>query len=101
MSIDLDVIPAIRDDSPVVYAIRMGFTGPIKLGYTNDLRRRLVELQVGSPVELRVLLAMPGCLDDETALHVRFKPDLLRGEWYRPSETLLAWIEAERAMREL
>lgn len=65
----------------------------IKIGYSNDTRTRLGELQVGSPVELRLLGTIAGSRATEAQLHTIFAADRVRGEWFRPSSDLIAVIE--------
>lgn len=86
---------------PVVYAVRAGERGPIKLGRTGNLERRVAELQVGCPDDLVVLLSIPADPEDESWLLQRFTSSRRRGEWFEPTEELLAWIEAARCTRSL
>ena len=46
-----------------VYFVRQGGgKGPIKIGKTKDLERRLIELQCGNPVELNYIAVIPCAL---------------------------------------
>ncbi len=67
----------------VTYAIELLGSGFVKIGVTVDPRRRLRQLQVMSPYELRLLGALPG--DHERAMHMRFRKRQVRGEWFRAS----------------
>ncbi len=78
-----------------VYFIQMGDDGPIKIGWALDVKKRLLDLQCGSPFELRLLLSRPGCDVEEGLLHRRFARSRLRGEWFRPSPEVLAFIESK------
>ena len=93
--------PLFEEGLPVVYAVRAGPRGPIKLGRTNDLPRRVSELQVGCPDELVVLLSIPADPEDESWLLQRFASARRRGEWFEPTEELLSWVEAARCTRSL
>jgi hypothetical protein len=73
-----------------VYFIRFGETGPIKIGYSTQVGRRVAELQTGSPEELHVVATVPGTKTDEAALHRRFKGQHARGEWYRAAPEVMA-----------
>ena len=74
-----------------VYFVQCGDDGPIKIGKSSgDMKRRLGELQVGNPVELRLLVSIPG--DVEQAMHMRFARQRIRGEWFRPDPVLLAFV---------
>lgn len=75
--------------------------GPVKIGRTTDLDRRLAELQSGSPVPLRVLGAV--ALDRlrrydrgdpptfEALCHRVLAEHRLHGEWFDGSAALSWW----------
>jgi hypothetical protein len=70
----------------VIYFIRSCHAGPVKIGYVADeyaLDARLGSLQVANPEELYVDAVLPGDRDQERALHERFAPGRIRGEWFR------------------
>jgi hypothetical protein len=76
----------------VVYFIRQGDDGPIKIGVARDAEKRRAMLQTGNPVELHLLRTVPGTARLESLLHQRLAPFRLRGEWFEPIEPLLALI---------
>lgn len=80
---------------PCVYFIRAG-AGPIKIGFTTDIKRRLPGLQTSTPKRLRVLAVMPGRIGLERAMHQRFQEHRIAGEWFRPAPELLAFIKGLR-----
>jgi hypothetical protein len=69
-----------------------GDTGAIKIGLARSPERRLISLQCGSPIQLRILAQGPGSQRDERALHQRFAAHRLHGEWFEPHPTILAEI---------
>ncbi len=70
-------------------------TGQIKIGYTTYLiTERLNTLQVGCPVELKLLLTVPGTERLEKALHQKFAAFRIRGEWFAPDASLREFIES-------
>jgi hypothetical protein len=76
-----------------VYFVRQSIDGPIKIGFSTDIRQRLRALSIVSPGgALEVLLVIRGTLRDEHELHLRHAVDRLHGEWFRPSEAVLATI---------
>lgn len=75
-----------------VYFLRLGDEGPIKIGFAQDLSRRLSSMRTGTPQEVVLLAAMPGTLADEEALHARFAHLRRKREWFEPGEDLLAFI---------
>ena len=80
----------------MIYAIRCGENGPIKFGYAKDPRKRLLQLQT-SHHEILQLLACEQSMDDEAAeqiVHAKCAPYRIRGEWFRPSERVMAVVES-------
>ena len=75
--------------------------GPIKIGWSTDIRRRLEECQSGSPVRLRILVAVRGEEDDERILHHQFAKYRLHNEWFEPHTDLLSYIERLKSRRRL
>lgn len=57
--------------------------GPFKIGTSFDVQRRLSALQTGSPLDLEVVIEIPGNHGLETALHDKFKNKRIRGEWFK------------------
>ncbi len=70
-----------------------GETGPVKIGFTDNLERRLKALQAASPVMLSVLATTGGGIFAELAYHERFADDRLHGEWFNRSPSILAEID--------
>lgn len=54
----------------------------MKIGYSNDPRARLSQLQIGNPNELRLIAAIPGNEEVEAAFHRVFGRQRIRGEWF-------------------
>lgn len=69
------------------------FRNRVKIGFTNDIKRRLDQLRVTSPSELKVLLTLPGDMQTEAAYHERFSKYRLHGEWFKfgPKLRLFIW----------
>jgi len=84
----------------VVYFVQARGGGPIKIGWSTYLEKRLQEMRAHSPLPLRVLLCVKGGLADEKILHQRFKEDRLHNEWFKPSERLLNYIRSLKRRRE-
>jgi hypothetical protein len=84
----------------VIYFIQSE-AGPIKIGFTNgdtaaSAYGRVRTLQTGHPWPLRLVHATDGKGSTEKALHRRFAPYRMMGEWFHLSEEILAWIEADK-----
>jgi hypothetical protein len=69
---------------------------PIKIGFTKELRLRLLTYIGHSPVDLALLGLAEGTADVERHLHTLFKLDRLHGEWFRSSSELRSIVEAYR-----
>lgn len=93
-----------KDHGPVpqgrVYFVQGTTGGLVKIGFTVDgVKRRLLSLQMQSPVHLRVLLSFPGTRLDEAALHGRFAIAREHGEWFRPVPEILSFLAERRSLR--
>lgn len=76
-----------------VYFVGGMSTGLIKIGKADNAKRRLMELQTGSPDELVLLAVIPGGRDEEQQLHDRFRETRRHGEWFAFSYDLWSLIE--------
>lgn len=76
----------------IVYLIGSS-SGPVKIGFTTDLDRRLERLQMNSPRKLRVLAARDGTRGDELRLHREHRDARLHGEWFKRSEAVLRCLD--------
>ena len=88
-----------KDCRPTVYFVQLGESGPIKIGYSDDLGARLSVLRTYSPGELRLLFAFPGTMEVEGAIHAWCADARLNGEWFQPTPDLLCLIDALRAIQ--
>lgn len=79
---------------PCVYFIQAGLRGPIKIGVAVDLVARMYEHQCSNHEALFVVgLVLDAGRPEEQELHRRFRGDWLRGEWFRRSRALVAYIK--------
>lgn len=53
-----------------------------KIGHSKNPKNRLITLQIGSPVEVEIILTKEGTCETEKFLHEKFKQYKLRGEWF-------------------
>jgi hypothetical protein len=79
---------------PVLYFIG-GDEGPVKIGYSCNLPKRLATIQAHSPIAVRVLAAIHNAQGGqlEAAYHYRFAQYRLHGEWFERSSEIVAEIE--------
>jgi len=66
-----------------VYFVQAGIDGPIKIGWSQDVSRRISELQTANAMRLRLLGTVPGTLEDEAAMHARFARFRIEAEWFQ------------------
>lgn len=83
-----------RPDEPqFVYFIQAGLHGPIKIGWSANVKQRLAAAQVDNHEELILRATTPGGPEIEARLHVVFEAAWIRGEWFRPVTALLEMVE--------
>jgi hypothetical protein len=76
----------------MVYFIQCGESGPIKIGNTKvAIEDRIYQIQVNCPFELNLLRVLNGNYT-ESEIHMRFEEDRIRGEWFKPSQKLISFI---------
>lgn len=66
----------------VVYFIGPSIAGPVKIGFTRDLDKRLGQIQIGSPSRVHVLAVLEGTRRMERYLHWAFERARGNGEWF-------------------
>jgi hypothetical protein len=81
-----------KKGAALLYFIQDGNDGPIKIGWTTNVRERISRLQMGNPRPLRVVAVILGGEEEESRWHNDYADQRLRGEWFAPSECLLARI---------
>lgn len=75
----------------LVYFASMA-TGPIKIGFTSDIDRRMKNLSYGVPGGVRLLATMAGSPVAEAWVHDQFRELKISGEWFSPDADLLDFI---------
>ena len=85
-----------KGDIMDIYFIQIGNDGPIKIGRTRDVGKRIRSLQTGHHRELKVVhVESPPkgeSLRAERQFHSTFKDLRIRGEWFRPGPAILDYI---------
>jgi len=76
----------------IVYFIQASADGPIKIGSSKNVRKRLREMQTSSSKKLNLIVGESGGKERESALHAIFHEDRIRGEWFKRSIPLLNYI---------
>jgi hypothetical protein len=97
-----DIIPLRSGPADLfVYFIRADEHGPIKIGHSTNVEKRLEQLQTGSSHPLRLLAKFKHdrAKEIEKSLHSAFADLRLEGEWFEASDRILdviaAWRTAE------
>jgi hypothetical protein len=96
-----------RAKDPVAIAKHTGFVylmqcngpdGPVKIGWSVDVERRLSMVRVDNPFPVELLASIPSddVLRDEANLHARFAQSHIRGEWFAASPGLLRFAKDAR-----
>lgn len=76
-----------------VYFVQQSPDGPIKIGATRSVVKRLKTLQTGSHVPLTVLGVVPGGFELESDLHRQLMDYQLEGEWFSPTPEVMAVVK--------
>jgi len=82
------------DSKCFVYFLQRGPGGPVKIGYSIALKKRIRALQTASAEKLELLCALEGDWATEAAFHLQFKGERLKGEWFKP-EKVLAYLKRD------
>ena len=70
----------------------------LKIGYTNNIHKRLSELQVSVPVKLSVIGLMDGGYDVENDLHNMFKHLSQSGEWFKFDYSIIEYFKSKKCL---
>ena len=82
--------PRTRSAVDLVYFLK---AGPfVKIGYTNSLRTRLNDLQVGCPYEQELIATLPGDRALEFKVHRLAGQYRARAEWFHFKGDLRRWV---------
>lgn len=78
----------------IIYFVLDSYSNAVKIGYTTikGFSKRLENLQVGTPYDLKILGAVWGNKKTEKELHVKFKHLHIRGEWFAYSKELEEYL---------
>jgi hypothetical protein len=85
-----------KEISGVVYFIRAGEVGPIKIGHASSVglvESRRVTLQCGNHEQLTTILIVPGTGYTERYAHSVFADLHIRGEWFSAGHDLLHMLD--------
>jgi hypothetical protein len=72
--------------------------GPVKIGYSSDVAKRLNGLRTASATDLRIVALVDGDRRQEAAFHERFATYRLHGEWFEMHGALAEFIASPAPM---
>jgi hypothetical protein len=70
-----------------VYVAQCGLNGPVKIGCSANPPKRLAQLQIGNPAEMRIVCCFPGDQEIERMMHRLLEEHRIAGEWFHPQAT--------------
>lgn len=76
----------------MIYFVRRGQDGPIKIGFALDPRVRIRALQTASPEPLLVLGLVPGGSSREAEIHRQLREYRINREWFAPAREVFALL---------
>lgn len=79
--------------SRIYFVKPVGMDGPVKIGITKNVEKRLMALSVWSPFPLEIIVWVPGTLEDEKLLHSTFADSHSHREWFAVTPELTDAIE--------
>ena len=77
----------------MIYAIRFGHHHYYKFGVSENPEARLADLQVGAPLELKLVVTADWPSSLEACIHQYLRETRLLGEWFYESPRLLAILQ--------
>ncbi len=81
-----------------VYFVSAGHGGPIKIGFSTNVVRRMAELQTANAHRLVLLGTVEGTMDTEAEFHVRFAHLRMEAEWFEHSFEILGVLADNEAV---
>lgn len=91
----------LREENPPVarstvkgYVYFIGGEGRVKIGFANNVAKRLSALQTSCPFELRLLASFQGKMKREREFHERFAALRMSGEWFRLEGEIKDFLES-------
>lgn len=82
-----------------LYAFEVEDIDAVKIGIANDVERRLQEIQVATPLTVKLMRVWPGLACLERSIHQRVADHRIRGEWFTRSAPAVSEILCANADR--
>ena len=87
-------LPKARVRRGVVYFLKNGVRGRVKIGFSQGHKNRIASLQNASPDKLALIGTIPGNVKLERRMQKRFHEHRETGEWFRIEGTLTKFLKA-------
>jgi excisionase family DNA binding protein len=81
-----------------VYFIQENNSGAIKIGWSSNIKKRLIAMQTYNASQLKLLGAFNGTSEDEKRTQENFAKYRIKGEWFRPEKELMDFIEKHKVV---
>lgn len=75
-----------------IYFLQSGSGGPIKIGYSAQLPKRLKAIHAINGEPIHFLGAIAGTRAEESQIHERYRRERLHGEWFSLSQRLALFL---------
>lgn len=79
-------------ETEVVYVVQPESLQRVKIGSAKNVGKRIVDLQIGCPLRLRLVAQMVCIKSMEFMIHQAFEAERLHGEWFELSPRLIDFI---------
>jgi DNA-binding XRE family transcriptional regulator len=70
-----------------------------KIGFTNNIRQRMKQLQVANPMKMDLMFLVEGDLNEETHLHKAFNHLNIKGEWFKLSPEIENYFKLKECLK--
>jgi hypothetical protein len=96
-------IPDKKPNKPSEFIYVIGCNEFVKIGIAGNVRKRLIELQVGNPYPLRLYGHWKAgeAVKEEAALHALLSPHQERGEWFKLPKVMMDRITMKLPGKEI
>jgi hypothetical protein len=75
-----------------IYAIYSENENSVKIGFSEDPKKRLQQLAIGNSGRLEIFFQKPALKSQEKSFHQRFAKYRLKGEWFSVKQEVACWL---------
>lgn len=76
----------------MVYFFHCAGDNTVKIGWSDDVRYRVAQVQWAAERKLSIIMVLPGGREEERALHQQFEAYALGGEWFDFSDEIRQFV---------